>query len=574
MLQSLQVHNFALIEDAQVEFTRGLNIFTGETGAGKSILVDAFGIVLGGRASTSFVRSGTDEFRVQAVFDTEGDPRITALLREQDIDEEESLFLKRTLTAAGKGRSSLNGVPVPLAVLKRVSRLLVDIHGQHENQSLLHPGMPLRLTDAFGGEAGSGARRRYEEGYGRWQEACRALAELEAKGSQRERLMDRLQWEIQEIEEAAVAPGEEERLRDEEKVLQHADRIRSSLTQAFALLDSEKGALDLLAASRGAVETAKRFDPALQEIYEGLDSAWIAADDAKSRLRDYQESQNFDPARLGEVQERLDLLYRLQKKYGPGEAAILAYGQRAREQYEELQDLDRRVARARERCQRETESLGAAAVTLTQERQRAAQALCEAVTVPLRDLAMPEGRFTIQFSEKPDFGEDGRDQMEFLFSANRGEPLRPLAQVASGGELSRLALALKTVLIHTSGVRTMVFDEIDTGVGGVTAQKMAEKLALIARDSQVLCITHLPQIAAFADHQIRIRKESEGDRTVTRLAVLDREERVQEIMRMATGSHVSRSAEANAHELLEAADHFKREADRDGKTRQPQGRKG
>ena len=574
MLQSLQVHNFALIEDAQVEFTPGFNIFTGETGAGKSILIDAFGIVLGGRASTSFIRSGTEEFRIQAVFDTEGDPRVSSLLREQDIEEEDSLYLKRTLTAAGKSRSSINGMPVPLAVLKRVSRLLVDIHGQHENQSLLHPKMPLRLTDTFGGDEGQAARQQYDDAYDRYQEARQSLAELEEKGGQRERLMDRLQWEIQEIEEAAITPGEEERLRDEVKVLEHVDKIRSALSEAYELLDRENGALDLLADSRGAIETAQRFDSSLQDIYEGLDSAWIAADDAKSRLRDYMESQDFDEARLGEVQDRLDLLYRLQKKYGAGEAAVLAYGQKAKEQYAELQDLDQRVAQARERCRRETDALKVAAAALTKVRQRTAKKLCEAVTVHMRDLAMPEGKFTIQFSEKPDFGEDGRDQMEFLFSANRGEPLKPLVQVASGGELSRLALALKTVLIHTSGVRTMVFDEIDTGVGGVTAQKMAEKLALISRENQVLCITHLPQIAAFADHQIRIRKEAEGDRTVTRLTVLDREERVREIMRMATGSHVSRSAEANARELLEEADRFKQEADSARQTKRPRGRKG
>ncbi|MGI6263739.1 MAG: DNA repair protein RecN, partial [Succiniclasticum sp.] len=436
MLQSLQVHNFALIEDAQVEFTPGFNIFTGETGAGKSILIDAFGIVLGGRASTSFIRSGTEEFRIQAVFDTEGDPRVSSLLREQDIEEEDSLYLKRTLTAAGKSRSSINGMPVPLAVLKRVSRLLVDIHGQHENQSLLHPKMPLRLTDTFGGDEGQAARQQYDDAYDRYQEARQSLAELEEKGGQRERLMDRLQWEIQEIEEAAITPGEEERLRDEVKVLQHADKIRSALSEAYELLDRENGALDLLADSRGAIETAQRFDSSLQDIYEGLDSAWIAADDAKSRLRDYMESQDFDEARLGEVQDRLDLLYRLQKKYGAGEAAVLAYGQKAKGQYAELQDLDQRVAQARERCRRETDALKVAAAALTKVRQRTAKKLCEAVTVHMRDLAMPEGKFTIQFSEKPDFGEDGRDQMEFLFSANRGEPLKPLVQVASGGELS------------------------------------------------------------------------------------------------------------------------------------------
>ena len=560
MLQSLQVHNFALIEDAQVEFTPGFNIFTGETGAGKSILIDAFGIVLGGRASTSSIRSGTEEFRVQAVFDTEGDERVSAVLREQDIDEEDSLFLKRTLTAAGKSRSSINGVPVPLAVLKQVGRLLVDIHGQHENQSLLQPKMPLHLTDAYGGREGATVRASYDAAYARYVETQGVLAGLEARGGERERLMDRLQWEINEIEEAHVTPGEEDRLKDEARLLQNGDKVRQALGRAYELLDTEKGALDLLADCRGEAGTALRFDTALQGVYDGLDSAWIAADDAKSRLRDYLESHDFDEERLGRVQDRLDLLYRLQKKYGQGEETVLAYVADAREQYAELQDLDRRLEAARRELKQVTAVLQEAAAALTRVRRKQAAALCGAVTVHMRDLAMPEGRFVIECTEKEDFGPDGKDTLRFLFSANRGEPLQPLAQVASGGELSRLALALKTVLIHTTGVRTMVFDEIDTGVGGVPAQKMAEKLALIAQENQVLCITHLPQIAAFADHQIRIRKEAEGRRTVTHLQVLTPEERVEEIMRMTTGAHVSKSAETNARELLAEAEAFKRKA--------------
>lgn len=560
MLQSLQVHNFALIEDAQVEFTPGFNIFTGETGAGKSILIDAFGIVLGGRASTSSIRSGTEEFRVQAVFDTEGDERVSAVLREQDIDEEDSLFLKRTLTAAGKSRSSINGVPVPLAVLKQVGRLLVDIHGQHENQSLLQPKMPLHLTDAYGGREGATVRASYDAAYARYVETQGILAGLEARGGERERLMDRLQWEINEIEEAHVTPGEEDRLKDEARLLQNGDKVRQALGRAYELLDTEKGALDLLADCRGEAGTALRFDTALQGVYDGLDSAWIAADDAKSRLRDYLESHDFDEERLGRVQDRLDLLYRLQKKYGQGEETVLAYVADAREQYAELQDLDRRLEAARRELKQVTAVLQEAAAALTRVRRKQAAALCGAVTVHMRDLAMPEGRFVIECTEKEDFGPDGKDTLRFLFSANRGEPLQPLAQVASGGELSRLALALKTVLIHTTGVRTMVFDEIDTGVGGVTAQKMAEKLALIAQENQVLCITHLPQIAAFADHQIRIRKEAEGRRTVTHLQALTPEERVEEIMRMTTGAHVSKSAETNARELLAEAEAFKRKA--------------
>lgn len=559
MLQSLHVHNFALIEDAKVDFSRGFNIFTGETGAGKSILIDAFGIALGNRASASFVRAGTDAFWVQAVFDMEDDPRIRALLKEQGIEEDDSLFLKRRVTASGKSQSSVNGIQVPLAVLKQFSVLLVDIHGQHENQALLRTQTPRILTDAFSGPSGKRLLEEYRTGYRSYLEAREELEALEAKGDQRERLMDRLEWEIQEISEARIREGEEEGLREEAETLQHSGRIMKAVTDSHEYLDREEGALEMLAHARDSLESALRYDAKLQPLYELLDSVWISADEARSQLRDYQESRDFDGERMTEVQERLDLLYRLQKKYGEGEDAVLRYLERAKEQYAELQELDERIVDATRRLKKLEESLGETAGRLTASRKKAAEELCRKVEDHIHDLAMPAGRFTIAFTDSGRFTPDGRDTMQFLFSANAGEPLQPLAQVASGGELSRLALALKTVLMGTSGVNTMVFDEIDTGVGGVTAQKMAEKIAHIAGKSQVLCITHLPQIAAFADRHIRIVKDEEGGRTATRLMVLDEQGRVEELVRMIGGSHQSATAEANARELLAAAGAYGKE---------------
>lgn len=559
MLQSLHVHNFALIEDAKVDFSRGFNIFTGETGAGKSILIDAFGIALGNRASASFVRAGTDAFWVQAVFDMEDDPRIRALLKEQGIEEDDSLFLKRRVTASGKSQSSVNGIQVPLAVLKQFSVLLVDIHGQHENQALLRTQTPRILTDAFSGPSGKRLLEEYRTGYRSYLEAREELEALEAKGDQRERLMDRLEWEIQEISEAKIREGEEEGLREEAETLQHSGRIMKAVTDSHEYLDREEGALEILAHARDSLESALRYDAKLQPLYELLDSVWISADEARSQLRDYLESRDFDGERMTEVQERLDLLYRLQKKYGEGEDAVLRYLERAKEQYAELQELDERIADATRRLKKLEETLGETAGRLTASRKKAAEELCRKVEDHIHDLAMPAGRFTIAFTDSGRFTPDGCDTMQFLFSANAGEPLQPLAQVASGGELSRLALALKTVLMGTSGVNTMVFDEIDTGVGGVTAQKMAEKIAHIAGKSQVLCITHLPQIAAFADRHIRIVKDEEGGRTATRLMVLDEQGRVEELVRMTGGSHQSATAEANARELLAAAGAYGKE---------------
>lgn len=556
MLQSLHVHNFALIEDAAVEFTGGFNIFTGETGAGKSILIDAFSMVLGGRASAAFVRSGTDAFWVQAVFNV-SDDRVKALLSENDIEAEDFLFLKRKVTANGKSQSSVNGVPVPLAVLKQFGSLLVDIHGQHENQLLLQSQAPRELTDAFGGEEAKTVLADYQEQYSKYEEATSALQTLEKQGSQRERLMDRLSWEIQEIGDANLKVGEEEALRDEAKLLQNSGKIMNALHNAGNMLEQEQGALSQLAEIRDQIATAARYDERLQPIYEGIDSAWIAVDDARSQLQNYVDSRDFDPARMTEVQERLDLLYRLQRKYGNGEEAVLAYLEQAKEQYALLQDLDNCIAKAQKELKTITNKLADKAKQLTTIRKQNAEKLCKEVEKHIKDLAMPDGKLQIQFTERQDFTPEGKDKMELLFSANAGEPLQPLNQVASGGELSRLALAVKTALMDSHSAGTMVFDEIDTGVGGVTAQKMAEKLALISGKGQVLCITHLAQIAAFADHHIRIQKATKDNRTSTHLTVLDQKGRVEELVRMTAGEHVTKAAEENAAALLKAANEFK-----------------
>ena len=556
MLQSLHVHNFALIEDARVDFSGGFTVFTGETGAGKSILIDAFGIALGGRAAAGMVRTGTDACWVQAVFDAQ-DERISSLLNEQGIEADDFLFLKRRVTAAGKSQSSVNGIPVPLAVLKRFAELLVDIHGQHENQLLLQPKVPRFFTDAFGGEEADRVLADYQAQFRRYEEAKEVLQKLEEQGSQRERLLDRLAWEIQEISEASLHPGEEEALKDEARLLQNSGKIMNALQKAYGMLEQDNGALAQLAEIREQIAAAARYDNRLQTVYEGIDSAWIAADDATAQLQDYVENQNFNPARMTEVQERMDLLYRLQRKYGQGEEAVLAYLEQAKEQQEQLQDLDNRIAKAQKELAGITEDLAAKAKVLTALRKQNAEKMCREVETHIHDLAMPDGKLQIVFSEKPDFTIEGKDQMELLFSANAGEPLQPLGRVASGGELSRLALALKTVLIGISGVGTMVFDEIDTGVGGITAQKMAEKLSLIARRGQVICITHLAQIAAFGDRHIRIQKQTTEGRTRTSLTALNQKERVEELVRMTAGEHVTRAAAENASALIKAAEQFK-----------------
>ena len=558
MLQSLHVHNFALLEDAHAEFTPGFNVFTGETGAGKSILIDAFGMVLGGRASVDYVRSGTEGLWVQAVFDIANQEDIKNILREQGIEAEDDLFLKRQISVAGKSRALVNGVQVPLAVLKQIGTALVDIHGQHENQALLKPEAARLVTDAFGGASLLAALAAYKKEYALYEEAQTKLAQLQQDNAKQDLLMDRYAWEINEITKASLVVGEEEGLEAEARLLQNGERIIKSVNAAYEQLDEEDAVLSRLARVRDDLVYAARYDERLATFAEAVDSAWINLDDCRSELADYLSRSDFNEERATEVQQRLDTIYRLQKKYGGSTEAVLAYLEATQERLEQLQDIAAALEKAQRELAQATKLLSVAAATLTQERERSAAALSQSITTHIHDLAMPNGSFKIALAPLERFTSTGRDAVRFLFSGNLGEPLNDLEKVASGGELSRIALAMKTVLMHTAQVGTMVFDEIDTGVGGVTAQKMAEKIAAIATVGQVLCITHLPQIAAFADNHIYIEKRSSEGRTATVLAVLDYNQRLQELVRMTAGASTSRAALESATELLLAADDVKK----------------
>lgn len=558
MLQSLHVHNFALLEDAHADFTAGFNVFTGETGAGKSILIDAFGMVLGGRSSVDYVRSGTDGLWVQAVFDISSQPEIKALLNEHGIDEDDDLFLKRQISAAGKSRAFINGVQVPLAVLKNVGARLVDIHGQHENQDLLHPDAALKLTDAFGGDKLAAAYAEYKKLYDVYVALEKHLRQLEEENEQQDLLLDRYAWEIKEISEANLKLGEEEGLEEEARLLQNSERIMQAVNTAYNHLEAEDAVLARLAHVRDQLQYAARYDSRLAPLAECADSAWITLDDCRGELSEYMASSDFNGERAAEVQQRLDIIYRLQKKYGGTTQAVLDYLAATQTKYAELENIALTLEQAQKAVAEAVVKLGRAAAVLTEQREQAAKLLAERITLHIRDLAMPDGVLQIACEPLEKFTAQGRDALHFMFSANMGEPLAALEKVASGGELSRIALAVKTVLMNRGDVGTMVFDEIDTGVGGVTAQKMAEKIAAISGVGQVLCITHLSQIAAFADNHIHIEKQSADGRTATVLTVLDYNGRLQELVRMTAGAAASRAAFESATELLAGAREVKR----------------
>lgn len=557
MLQSLHVHNFALLEDAKVEFVPGFNVFTGETGAGKSILVDAFGVVLGNRASADYVRTGADSFWVQAVFDISGQEQLLAYLEEQGIDAEDDLFLKRQVTNAGKSKATVNGVQVPLNVLKTISTMLVDIHGQHENQALLKADAPRLLVDGFGGNKIAACFSDYCKLYDVYVALQNKLKLLKADSDQQDLLLDRYDWEVKEIEAAKLRVGEEDTLEEEGRILQNSEKIINGVNTAYGLLDDEKAVLSLLAKAKSSLQGAVRYDSRLGILLDNVDSAWITLDDCRQELGEYLSRSDFNGERAVEVQQRLDTIYRLHKKYGGSTEAVLEYLEATKIKYNELLDLADTIAKTEKELAKLTAELTAVANVLTAERKAQAERLSTLITNYIHDLAMPNGVFKIVFEQLGRFTEHGCDVMKFMFSANMGEPVNELEKVASGGELSRIALAIKTVMMNTGDVPTMVFDEIDTGVGGITAQKMAEKIAIISKIGQVLCITHLPQIAAFADRHIFIEKQSTEGRTATVLTILDEEARIKELMRMTAGTSETHAAYENARELLTAAEAIK-----------------
>ena len=563
MLQSLHVHNFALLEDAHADFTAGFNVFTGETGAGKSILIDAFGMVLGGRASADYVRSGTDGLWVQAVFDITNRPEIKALLAEHGIEAEDDLFLKRQLSATGKSRAFINGVQVPLNIVRQLSSVLVDIHGQHENQALLKPEAPRLLTDAFGGDVLRSALIAYQNLYKEYMLCKQNLESLQAANEKQDLLLDRYAWEIQEIENASLKIGEETGLEEEARLLQNSERIIKSVDRSYNYLDADEGILAQLAGVRDELQYAARYDAKLKPLAEGVDSAWISLDDCRTELSSYLAGSEFNAERAAQVQERLDTIYRLQKKYGGTTEAVLNYLSVAKEKLEQLENIAANIAKAKKALEQVTAKLTKAAAVLTSKRQQSSKELAIRITEHIHDLAMPNGVFAIKIEASAQFTPYGCDVLRFLFTANMGEPLSDLEKVASGGELSRIALALKTVMMYTGTVGTMVFDEIDTGVGGITAQRMAEKIAAISTVGQVLCITHLPQIAAFADNHIHIEKRSADGRTATVLSILDYNARLQELVRMTAGDSTSLAAYESAAELLQSAQAVKNKLQQD-----------
>ncbi len=562
MLTSLQIKNFALIEDVCIDFTPGFNVFTGETGAGKSILIDAFGVVLGNRASLEYLRQGAEFYWVQGVFDICGQKEILAELTAMDMTvEEDTLFLRRKVLSNGKSQAFVNDRQVPVNVLLRLGELLVDIHGQHENQALLQSATPLLLVDIYGGVELEKLRNSYQESFHEYKLVQEELNKLENSYSHQDEDKEQLAHTIEEINKANLVIGEDEKLREKIQKLSNHGKIIEALSLAHQLLNGDEEAAGVLAGltiAKQNVEKAATYDENLQAVGENMTTAWLSLDEARQELGSYLSQDEFDTASLNGYQERLDLLFRLKQKYGGSLEDVLAYLTKAQAEYTALDNLEEKQSQKRKQLEALKEEVWTKGRHLSVLRQKAGKKLTSAVTCHMRDLAMEQGELVVRQEELGQAGQLGLDRLEFLFTANAGILPKPLAKIASGGELSRVALAVKAVLLEKFGAPTMVFDEIDTGVGGVTAQKMAEKIAIIALTRQVICVTHLAQIASYGDNHLYIKKESREGKTYTLVEPLGQKERVEEIRRMSGGTNATEAASKNAQELLELAESVKK----------------
>jgi DNA repair protein RecN (Recombination protein N) len=562
MLRELHVRDFALLEDVRVEFGPGLNVLTGETGAGKSMLVDALGAVLGQRTPSDVVRAGASCARVAAVFEAPGASRVRAVVDELGLPwEDGNLVLVREV--GGRARAYVNGEPATVGVLRRLGAVLAEIHGQHEGQRLLEPAAHRELLDAFGGEEVLPRRGRVEELFGRWRALRSELRALDVGERERAQRVDLLRFQVAEIDAVRPRPGELEELVALRTRLANAERLRECVAAAYqALYGDEGAACDRVGRAAALLRQAAAWDASLGPVVEALEAVETQLAELSREVRAAAERADSDPARLDEVESRLAAVRALLRKYGDTVEAVLDYRERAARELEALENADSRRAELEGRLRVAEAELAAAAQQLSQARAEAARRLEKAVVRHLHDLAMPAARFRVQLEvdEDPDGLEVGGrrlrvapwglDQVEFLLSANPGEPPRPLHRVASGGELSRVMLALRTVLARAEPPVVMVFDEVDAGVGGRTGHVIGTKLSELAGFCQVLCVTHLPQIAALAHHHLRIRKETDRGRTRTLVEVLEGEARVEEIARMLSGPSPTDTARRHARELL------------------------
>ena len=560
MLLTLSMRNVALIESLTLEFQRGLHVMTGETGAGKSIVVDAVNLVLGGRADRELIRTGTEKAWVEAAFDISDCAKAQELLASQSLEAEGgTVTLYREITRSGRNLCRVCGVTMPVAFLRELAALLMDVHGQHEHRFLMEPKYHMQFLDAFGGAEHQAILAQTAQAYQAFITNHRAYARLVKENERKNRRLEELRADLAVMKKTHLKPGEEEILTQERDRLRHGEKIRSALSAAESALSagSEEGG-GVVSAWRGATQALHGIAglaPEYQAIEERMESLGYEIEEVAYDLSRLRDANEFDPQRAETVESRLDLIRRLERRFGPTLEDVLTAQKSMQEEYEHLNGLEDQVERMGAEHKRLLAAYRQCARTLTQRRTELARSFEAAMMEQLKDLGMEKTVFQVAFAPRPQRQpmpqSDGDDVIEFMISPNPGEPLKPLSKIASGGELSRLMLAVKSLEAAQGGVGTMVFDEIDTGISGRMAQVVAEKMAAIAARRQVLCVTHLPQIAAMADHQLLVEKHQEADRTHTTVRLLDHEGRVAELARMIGGAGDSgESARQHAERML------------------------
>ena len=554
MLSSLQIENVAVIQKAEVHFEPGLNVLTGETGAGKSILIDSINAILGNRTSKDLVRTGAAKAVIRAAFE-QVPPAVLDKLEQSGYERSEALLLSREITAEGKSSCRINGMPATAAVLRELCGGLININGQHDSVGLLNPAHHLGILDDYAQN-----RTVFQEYYALYRELVRVKRELDAlitDEAEKQRKIDLLQYQVQEIEDAGLTAGEEQTLENRRKVLSNASAIRDRLAQSYALLsgsDDAAGAVDLLGEASNAVDAAAQLDPALTAAAGQLLDLYYNAKDVAADLIGRLDTYDTNDAELDEVEQRLDLLYRLKRKYGSTVEDVIAFGQKAREELDNIQHSQQRHDALQAEKLRLYTKAREKAEMLTQTRLKAFEELNTRISGTLDFLNMPGVRMTLRHTRGP-LASHGQDSVEFYISTNPGEAPKPLAKIASGGELSRITLAIKNAMADKDAVPTVIYAEIDSGVSGKAAGRIGEVLRQSAQGHQILCITHTAQIAALADCHLLIQKNVSNERTYTEIHPLDENGRVEALARLISGDHVTELSRANAREMLQERKH-------------------
>jgi len=561
MLVQLTISNFAILEHLEITLKPGLNILSGETGAGKSIIIGAVNLILGGRASSDLIRSGCSEATVEALFSLPGNPHLTEFLENSGIPFDGELLIKRTVSREGRNRISVNGSMATLQMLTRLSGALISISGQHEHQLLLRPDNHIYLLDDFAGLTAE--REALANVFYKWkslQEAIVALKEEIAGISEKQELTH---FQIQEIEKAEIRPEEDEVLADEKRRLLYTEELMQIVSEGYhGIYEGNNAVLSFISRYLKRIEKAAEIDPRLEPVRDVLREVEVRLEDVSFSLRDFRNEIDMDPSRLEEVLERLDLLNRLKRKYGPTLNDVLRFRETLSSKLYDMEEKTQTLASLEAEYASVDAELAQRAQALSRKRKKAAKRLEKAVESELRNLHMRETRFLVEFgddciagqadraTQDPGIRADGRDRAEFMISPNVGEMLRPLSKIASGGELSRIMLAVKTILARTASVETIVFDEVDAGISGATAEIVGKKVLSLSKYHQILCITHLPQIVSQGQTHFLVKKEVSGGRTYTGITELDMESRVQEVARLIGGEVITPNALAVAREML------------------------